>query len=57
MQAVTIEPQKIRRVEKLDQVGRNLNFDRQASKVLFEVHTILSENAQLIQGENPMLMT
>ena len=38
MQTVTIEPQKIRRVEKLDQVGRNLNFDRQASEVLFEVH-------------------
>ena len=38
MQTVTIEPQKIRRVKKLDQVGRNLNFDRQASEVLFEVH-------------------
>ena len=43
-------------LKNLCQVGRNLNSDRQASEVLYEMHNI-SENAQLIQGENPMLMT
>ena len=36
-------------------MGQNLNSDRQASEVLFEVHNI-SENAQLIRGENRLLM-
>ena len=38
------------------QVGKNLYSDRQASEVLYEMHNI-SENAQLIQRENPMLMS